>query len=80
MVDIVPKATVYVREHICSPKQMITPKKDGGATLGFSANSHILVLNCGGEALRERIDMREGLLRKVEKLADDHRSSKELKG
>jgi len=78
VVDIVPKAAMYVRERIWSPDQVITPNKDGGLTLEFSANSRIEVLNWvlsfGGEAvLREPQDIKEELLKRLKIMADSHR-------
>lgn len=77
VVDIVPKAAMYVRERIWSPDQVITDKKDGGLTLEFTANSRIEVLNWilsfGGEAvLREPQDVCKELLRRVEVIRRDH--------
>lgn len=77
VVDIVPKAAMYVRERTWSDDQVITPKKDGGLRLEFTANSRIEVLNWvlsfGGEAvLREPLDIREELIRRVETIRRDH--------
>jgi predicted DNA-binding transcriptional regulator YafY len=77
VVDIVPKAAMYVRERVWSPDQVITPKKDGGLTLEFTANSRVEVLNWvlsfGGEAvLREPQDIREELLKRAGLMLRDH--------
>ena len=77
VVDIVPKAAMYVRERIWSDDQVITPKKDGGLTLAFSANSRVEVLNWvlsfGGEAvLREPQDIRNELLLRLEIMRRGH--------
>jgi predicted DNA-binding transcriptional regulator YafY len=77
VVDIVPKAAMYVRERIWSPDQVIVTKPDGGLRLEFTANSRVEVLNWvlsfGGEALlREPQDIREELLRRLETMRRDH--------
>jgi len=77
VVDIVPKAAMYVRERIWSDDQVITPRKDGGLRLEFSANSRVEVLNWvlsfGGEAvLIEPVDIREELLRRLETIRQYH--------
>lgn len=71
VVDVIPKAAMYVQERIWSPDQKITNKKDGGLRLEFTANSRVEVLNWilsfGGEAtLVEPTDIREDILRRVE--------------
>jgi len=77
VVDIIPKAAMYVRERIWSPDQVITPKKDGGLTLEFTANSRVEVLNWvlsfGGEAvLRHPLDVQKELLKRVEIMRQTH--------
>jgi predicted DNA-binding transcriptional regulator YafY len=77
VVDIVPKAAMYVRERIWSPDQVIIPKKDGSLTLEFTANSRVEVLNWvlsfGGEAvLREPTDIRAELLKRLELMRRSH--------
>lgn len=79
VVDIVPKAAMYVRERIWSADQVITQKKDGGLTLEFTANSRIEVLNWvlsfGGEAvLREPQTIREELAQTLEKMGAQYDS------
>jgi len=72
--NIVPKAAMYVRERIWSPDQVITPRKDGGITLTFPANSHIEVLNYGGEAvLRGPQDIKVELLKRLKMMGHSHR-------
>lgn len=71
VVDVIPKAAMYVRERIWSPDQKITAKKDGGLRLKFTANSRVEVLNWvlsfGGEAtLVEPKDLREEILKRLE--------------
>lgn len=83
VVDVIPKAAMYVRERIWSPDQVITTKKDGGLTLEFTANSRIEVLNWvlsfGGEAaLLEPQDIREELLRRLETMRAIHSQWREL--
>lgn len=85
VVDIVPKAAMYVRERIWSPDQVITAKKDGGLTLEFTANSRVEVLNWvlsfGGEAaLREPHDIREELLKRLKTMFAEHKSVEQQKG
>jgi predicted DNA-binding transcriptional regulator YafY len=77
VVDVIPKAAMYVSERIWSPDQVITAKKDGGLTLEFTANSRVEVLNWvlsfGGEAvLREPEDIREEILKRVEIIRRQH--------
>lgn len=81
VVDIVPKAAMYVRERVWSPDQVITTKKDGGLTLEFTANSRVEVLNWvlsfGGEAvLREPNDIRVELLKRLETIFAGHKPDK----
>lgn len=77
VVDIIPKAAMYVRERIWSPDQVITAKKDGALTLEFTANNRVEVLNWvlsfGGEAvLREPKDIRKELLNRLETMRKNH--------
>lgn len=77
VVDVIPKAAMYVRERIWSPDQVITPKRDGGITLEFTANSRVEVLNWvlsfGGEVtLRAPQDIREEILKRLEVLKNNH--------
>lgn len=78
VVDIIPKAAMYVRERIWSKDQVITPKKDGGLTLEFTATSkpEVLawVLSFGGEAtLREPDDIREDILGRLEVMRAEYK-------
>lgn len=77
VVDVIPKAAMYVRERIWSPDQRITNKKDGGLRLEFIANSRVEVLNWilsfGGEAtLVEPEDIRKEILRRAETIRQSH--------
>jgi predicted DNA-binding transcriptional regulator YafY len=77
VVEVIPKAAMYVRERTWSPDQVITPHEDGGLTLEFTANSRVEVLNWvlsfGGEAtLREPQDLREEILKRVEMIRKTH--------
>lgn len=78
VVDIVPKAAMYVRERIWSRDQIITPKKDGGLTLEFTATSkpEVLawVLSFGGEAtLREPEEIQREILHRVKAMEQAHK-------
>lgn len=77
VVDIIPKAAMYVRERIWSKDQVIKPRKDGGLTLEFTATSkpEVLawVLSFGGEAtLREPEDIRQELLVRLDTMQKLH--------
>ena len=77
IVDIIPKAAMYVRERIWSKDQVITPKKDGGLTLEFTATSRpevlAWVLSFGGEAtLREPKEIMKELLTRLETMQTAH--------
>jgi predicted DNA-binding transcriptional regulator YafY len=77
VVDVIPKAAMYVRERVWSPDQVITTKKGGGLRLKFTANSRIEVLNWilsfGGEAtLVEPKDLREEILKRLEVMRKGH--------
>lgn len=79
VVDIVPKAAMYIRERIWSKDQVITPTKDGGLTLEFTATSkpEVLawILSFGGEAiLREPKEMRKEILDRLTLMMERHRS------
>ncbi|MFA7691643.1 MAG: WYL domain-containing protein [Candidatus Hydrogenedentes bacterium] len=77
VVDIVPKAAMYVRERIWSKDQRITEHQDGGLTLEFTATSkpEVLawVLSFGGEAtLREPTALRSELLSRLKTMMESH--------
>ena len=77
IVDIVPKAAMYVRERIWSKDQVIKEKKDGGITLEFTAASRpevlAWVLSFGGEAtLREPEDIRREILLRLSIMETAH--------
>jgi predicted DNA-binding transcriptional regulator YafY len=80
VVDIIPKAAMYVRERIWSPDQVITTKKDGGLTLEFTANSRVEVLNWvlsfGGEAvLVSPFDLRHEMVERLTEMLANLRPS-----
>ncbi len=77
VVDIIPKAAMYIRERVWSKDQVITPHKDGGLTLEFTATSkqEVLawVLSFGGEAtLREPEVLRTTLQSRLETMMENH--------
>ncbi len=78
VVDIIPKAAMYVRERVWSKDQVITPHKDGSLTLEFTATSRqevlAWVLSFGGEAtLREPEEIREELLKRIKTIKEAHK-------
>lgn len=77
VVEVVPKAAMYVRERIWSQNQELTELPDGGVRLVFTANSRLEVLNWvlsfGGEAtLHEPQDLRAELRERVQRLLAQH--------
>ena len=83
VVDIIPKAAMYVRERVWSKDQVITPHKDGSLTLEFSATSkqEVLawVLSFGGEAtLREPIDTRKEVVLRLRAMYATHSQDGDL--
>lgn len=77
VVEVVPKAAMYVRERIWSQDQELTELPDGGLRLAFTANSRLEVMNWvlsfGGEAtLIEPTDLRAELRERINRLLVQH--------